>query len=97
MSEVRYSSRALADLREIGTFTLQKWGIQQAEIYLNEIDDSCLLIADHLRIGRVYDSARPTWRRFEQKSHVILYSPRRSGITIQRILHKSRLLPSNPR
>ncbi|QMV17562.1 type II toxin-antitoxin system RelE/ParE family toxin [Granulicella sp. 5B5] len=87
----------MADLREIGTFTLEKWGIQQAEMYLDEIDDTCVFIAKNLRVGRVYDPSHPTWRRFEHKSHVILYSQNRSGVTIQLILHKSRLLPSTPR
>lgn len=93
MPSVRYSSRALADLREIGTFIFQTWGESQAEHYLELLEDVCALIGEFPRIGRAYPGSPPNWRRLEHESHVILYSTSRSFTTIQRIQHKNRLLP----
>ena len=79
-------------LDEIASFTIENWGVDQAENYVDDLYEICRLIAQHPLIGRPYGSIHPTWRRLEHTSHVVLYSRTRSGITVQRIMHKTRLL-----
>lgn len=93
MQHVRYSNRALADLREIGAFTLETWGLAQADSYLLTLFKTCELLAKFPRLGRRYGPSHESRRRFEIESHVILYSLHSSGVTVQRILHKRELLP----
>ncbi|MES2391778.1 MAG: type II toxin-antitoxin system RelE/ParE family toxin [Acidobacteriota bacterium] len=92
MSQVRYARKAYADLRAIGVYTLTEWGIDQAEKYLDDLHENCLLIAEHPLIGRPCSPAHPKWMRLEYESHVILYSVTRLGVTVQRILHQRQLL-----
>ena len=91
---VHYSRSAERDLEEIAAFTLEKWGEEQAHRYVGGLRRVCRLIAERSMLGRPAVASRPAWRRIEHENHIILYSPNRSGITIQRIFHKSRLLPS---
>jgi toxin ParE1/3/4 len=94
MPNVRYSKRAERDLEEIAAFTFEKWGDEQARRYVGGLYRICRLIAEKPLLGRLTVANRPTWRRLEHESHVILYSVTRSGITVQRIIHKDRLLAS---
>ncbi len=93
MPSVRYSNKALDDLRKIGNFTLDRWGLVQAEKYVNALREGCILIAELPHVGRHYNPSNPSRYRFELHSHVVLYSIREGGITVQRFLQKNRLLP----
>jgi toxin ParE1/3/4 len=92
MPKVRYVKRAYADLDDITAFSLEKFGIEQTENYLDDLHEQCLLLAEYPRMGKLADSPRTKWRRFEHQSHIILYSINRAGISVQRIIHRDRLL-----
>jgi len=92
MPGVRYSKRADRDLEEIADFTYEKWGNDQARIYVGGLYRVCRLLAEQPMLGRLAVPDHPKWRRMEHESHVILYSQTRSGITVQRIVHKSRII-----
>lgn len=93
MPAVIHTNRSLADVDEIAAFTIERWGRAQAETYLDELDATCLALAERPAMGRLLRSAKhSTWRRYEFRSHVIVYAPHRAGIKIQRIVHKARLL-----
>jgi toxin ParE1/3/4 len=92
MPTVRYTKRAERDLDEIARFTFEKWGNEQAEIYIRGLYRACRLIAQYPLLGRPCGPSRPKWRRLEHGSHVILYAAATSGITVQRIVHQAQLL-----
>jgi toxin ParE1/3/4 len=88
-----FSRRAEADLLEIGSYTLQAWGVDQAILYIDQLEACCQMLADNPASGRSCDEVRPGLRRMEHAKHVIFYrQQQRGGIVISRILHQ-RMLP----
>jgi toxin ParE1/3/4 len=88
-----FSRRAEADLLEIGSYTLQTWGVDQAARYIDQLEACCQRLADNPASGRSCDNVRPGLRRMEQGKHVIFYRQHQRGeIVISRILHQ-RMLP----
>jgi toxin ParE1/3/4 len=87
-----FSRRAEDDLLEIGSCTLQTWGIDQAIRYIDQLEACCRRLADNPASGRSCDDVRPGLRRMEQGKHVIFYRQQQRGdVVISRILHQSML------
>lgn len=95
MNTYRLGPKGASDLAEIFDYTVDTWGEQQAEEYVEELARCFQLLADSPGLGRACDLISPGLRRFEQGRHVIFYKPARDGIIVSRILHKSRL-PTRP-
>jgi toxin ParE1/3/4 len=89
----RFSKRADSDIEDIATFTIERWGSEQARAYVFDLRKMCRDLAALPDMGRSASKSRLMWRRFEHRSHVILYAITTDGITVQRILHKAQLLP----
>jgi toxin ParE1/3/4 len=87
---------AVKDLMSIDNYTIEKWGLRQAERYLRQIESFCNHLADHPRTGRVLTPKRPQILRAEHREHVIFYRIVPDSIFISRILH-SRMLPERQR
>jgi toxin ParE1/3/4 len=92
MGKYSLSRLAEADLMDIGTYSLDKWGEDQTIRYIDALEACCRHLADNPQRGRACDQIRPGLRRMEQGRHVIFYRIESSGISVSRILHQ-RLLP----
>ena len=92
MPLVLYAKRADADIDRIVAFTRATWNQEQAEKYLDGLVDTLYLLAAQPLMGRASSVKKPTWRRFEYVSHVIVYQPVRGGIKVQRVMHMHQLL-----
>ena len=91
MSTYRIGPKGVSDLAEIFDYTVDTWGEEQAENYLDELARVFHRLVDSPGLGRACDRIYPGIRRFEQGKHVIFYKPERHGIVISRILHQRRL------
>jgi toxin ParE1/3/4 len=91
LSTYRLGPKGVSDLGEIFDYTVDTWGEEQAENYLDELARCFHRLADSPGLGRACDRIYPGIRRFEQGKHVIFYKPERHGIVISRILHQKRL------
>jgi toxin ParE1/3/4 len=89
---VEFSRLALADLKAISRYTVQKWGADQALRYVAQIQECARGIAESPHIGRLCNAVKPECRCIEQGRHVIFYRQRSEKIVISRILHQ-RMLP----
>lgn len=90
MTNFSVSRRAELDLLDIATFTLERWGSEQMERYLTELDQRFGFLATHPNAGKSIDRVAQGFRQFPQGSHVIFY--RLLGgeeVEIVRVLHKS--------
>jgi toxin ParE1/3/4 len=94
MSGYRFSRLARLDLMEIGDYTLDHWGADQAIRYIDGLENCFRLIAANLEIGRKCDRLRKGYRRLEHQKHVIFYRGDKKDVLIVRILHQ-RVLPEN--
>ena len=92
MTQLRYTRRAEADLDSIAAYTLGRWGLDQAQRYLDALIACCESVAADVSRGRVHQP-RPEYLRTELGKHVVFFRRDESGATlIVRILHQ-RMLP----
>ena len=94
MPAYRLSKLARLDLIEIGDYTVDQWGLEQALRYLDSMENCFGLIAANPKIGRKCDRLRKGYRRIEHEKHVVFYRMDEEGAFIVRILHQ-RVLPEN--
>ena len=87
MKRILLSPRAKSDLDDIWDYTATIWNIDQAEIYLRQIQHSIEAIADNPRLGRACDELRPGYRKHPAGQHVLFYRLTDAGIDVVRILH----------
>jgi len=82
------TSRAVADLKDIGRYTQKQWGREQRDLYLTMLDASFRQLAANPLKGKDCSDIRDGYRKSNAGSHVIFYR-RISGDTIEivRILH----------
>ena len=94
MPACRFSKLARLDLIEIGDYTVDHWGAEQAVRYLDSLQKCFNVIAANPEIGRNCDRLRKGYRRIEHEKHVIFYRDDKQGVLIVRILHH-RVLPES--
>jgi toxin ParE1/3/4 len=82
------TNKAIADLKDIGRYTLGHWGREQRNLYLRMLDMSFQQLAANPLTGKDCSDIRSGYRKFNAGSHVIFYR-QKSGDTIEivRILH----------
>jgi toxin ParE1/3/4 len=83
---------ATEDLDLIFINTAQKWSIEQAERYLDLLEDSFAELARRPSSGKSCDDLRPGMRREVVKSHVVYFLCSREELSVVRVLHK-KVLP----
>lgn len=89
MSSYRLTDKAQGDLDEIGLYTLEEWGLEQALQYVDGLERACALLAENPNLGPLADQIEPGLRCHVHGSHVIFYEPSDPGILVLRILHAS--------
>jgi toxin ParE1/3/4 len=90
--EWRLTGRARKNLTDIRRFTIEQWGIQRAENYLNDLYEKFRLIAERPYIGA--DRSKILNLGFEIRSlisgsHVIYYAVLKTHISIVAVLHQT--------
>lgn len=83
------SPAAQADLEQIWDYTHGRWGVDQAEDYLRELERAINRIAMHPLIGGSCDGIRPGYRKLATGSHVLFYRViADDDVDVVRILHR---------
>ena len=86
-----YSLRefALADLEAIWVYTVEQWGIEQAERYLQGLFGCFEELAANPRLGRERNDVKAGYRSFPQGRHVVFYLIVPKGVEVIGIVHQS--------
>jgi toxin ParE1/3/4 len=87
MSRSVLSPRARADLDEIWSYTVQKWGVDQAEPYLRRIAEAIDLVAK-TALGKGCDHIRQGYWKYPAGSHVLFYRLAQDAIDVVCVVHK---------
>ena len=87
MTRYRLTPKAQDDLSEIWDRTNEKWGREQAERYLRDIQRAVERFAQSPSLARRSDDIRPGYRRFRVGAHVVFFRQGEEAIEIVRILH----------
>jgi toxin ParE1/3/4 len=85
----RLTPRAIADLRNIGRFTLQKWGREQRNTYLRALDQRFFWLAENPQRGRLRAEIAENYYSFAHGSHMIFYIIQPNRIDIIGIPHQA--------
>lgn len=81
--------QAEQDLLEIWLYTFNEWGEQQADKYLDELDQAIQLLAEQPLMCRERFTFVPPVRIHRHAHHLIVYIALDDGINIIRVLHES--------
>ena len=87
MSRYVLSPRAKADIEEIWDYTSVRWGVEQAEAYIRQLQAGIEAATADPDIGRPCDEIKAGYRKHRVGSHVIFFRAVRNGIDIVRVLH----------
>ncbi len=88
MPHFQLTNAAKSDLIGIAKFTQQRWGVEQRNRYLAQLDDMFHQLADNPGLGKSCDYIKRGYRKFPVASHVIYYRTRSNRIEIVRVLHR---------
>ncbi|WP_281807249.1 type II toxin-antitoxin system RelE/ParE family toxin [Methylocystis echinoides] len=77
MRQLTLSARAQADIEELWDYTVERWSVDRAEVYLRKIKAAVEAVADEPRLGRPCDEVRAGYRKYAAASHVLFYARRR--------------------
>lgn|SRR5690606_14140749 len=97
MSKNHYilSKSADTDLEEIFEFTLDKFGFQQAEKYLLELENVFETLYKNPSLGKKRNEIKNGLLSFLKDNHVVFYRIVKNHIRIVRVLHSSRDIPNH--
>jgi toxin ParE1/3/4 len=87
VSEYRLTGRADNDLLDIFVYSIEQFGLNQAERYQSDMIGCFGLLADNPRLGRKAEAIGDHVRRHEHSAHVILYEEAAYGVLILALVH----------
>jgi toxin ParE1/3/4 len=86
----RYTLRQLAenDLEEIWLYSLQEWGVDQADKYIRALLSRFSWLSKNPTIGKHRTDIKPGYYSFPEGRHVIFYTLTSYGIDVIGIPHQ---------
>ncbi|MEZ5496792.1 MAG: type II toxin-antitoxin system RelE/ParE family toxin [Gammaproteobacteria bacterium] len=86
MHKIHKQHKAEQDLIDIWLYSCQNWGVNQADYYLDQLDESFKIIAMNPEIGVKIDYIRNGYFKYQAKEHIIFYKYNDSSIQVLRVL-----------
>lgn len=88
MFRLSVTPKAESDLTGIWLYTCEEWGVDQADVYLDQLEAGMNQLMDHPSLGADYAHALPGYRRLQVEHHAVFYQVRESEVLIVRVLHE---------
>ena len=79
---------ARADLEAIWIYTVEQWGVEQAERYLQGFFSCFEELAANPRLGRERNDVKAGYRSFPQGRHLVFYVIAPEGVEVIGIVHQ---------
>ena len=86
MKSLVFSPASQADIEVIWDYTAERWGLDQADRYTDDIRDVCQGLASGHRQGRLVDF-RQGYLKCRVGSHIVYFRDHADRIEVVRILH----------
>lgn len=86
MLKIHKRLQAEQDLINIWIYSFENWGVNQADYYLDQIDDALNFIAANPAVGINIDTVRQGYLKYQVREHFIFYKIKESKINIVRVL-----------
>lgn len=84
----QFTDKAKRDLESIIDYTVQEWGVSQANTYLDGLESRAQLLAENPDLGMAREILSERLLSFPYESHILYYKKHARGIVIVRILHQ---------
>ena len=84
----RFTDKAERDLEGIIDYTVQEWGVSQANTYLDGLESRAQLLAENPDLGMARETLFEGLLSFPYESHILYYKKHARGIVILRILYQ---------
>lgn len=94
---LEFTKAAVGDLKSIRQYTLETWGGEKEEVYLNDLWKKFEYILDDPSRWRFRNDLFPGCQIASQGRHVILFRIQGKTLQIVRILHTAMDFPSHPK
>lgn len=90
MTGYRLTPAAQRDLSSIWDYTVERWDVRQAEVYMGEIRAALERVADDPRRGRPREEIRAGYFSYSVGSHALFSraSGQHGGVDVIRIVHQ---------
>ena len=92
MNSYRYSSDANADIEEIALYLFDLNSVAACH-FLDALEKTCELLAEHPLIGRPRPELAEDLRSFPVGNYLVFYTPASHGIDVARVIYGRRDLP----
>ncbi|WP_452224296.1 type II toxin-antitoxin system RelE/ParE family toxin [Lacinutrix chionoecetis] len=90
MGNYKISVIAKQDLKNIFKYSFKEFGLNQAEIYIHQLEISIEKLAINPDIGKTRNELKNGLYSFPEQEHIIFYRIFKNHIRIVRILHNKR-------
>jgi len=97
VSRLRKTREADEDLIALYIQGSDRFGVRQADSYLDELDDVFRRLVINPGLARLRTEYRPPVRVFSFKAHVVVYGEEDEGIVILRVRHAHEDWQGDPR
>jgi toxin ParE1/3/4 len=87
MRKIHLHVLAESDLLEVWQYSLEQWDADQADKYLDEINEGIGRLAENPELGAKRDYVRSGYRALLINRHAVYYTVKASTIHIVRVLH----------
>lgn len=94
MLQVRVTPKAESDLVGIWVYTCEEWGVDQADKYLDELEEGMKQLIHHPSLGTAYSHVLPGYRRLQIEHHAALYKVEEPEVLVVRVLHEDMDAPA---
>ena len=84
----QFTDKAERDLEGIIDYTVQEWGVSQANTYLDGLEKRAQLLAENPDLGTARETLFEGLISFPYESHILYYIKYARGIVILRVLHQ---------
>ena len=84
----QFTDKAERDLDGIINYTVQEWGVSQANTYLDGLESRAQLLAENPDLGTARETLSEGLLSFPYERHILYYKKHARGIVVVRILHQ---------
>ncbi|MEX0731090.1 MAG: type II toxin-antitoxin system RelE/ParE family toxin [Aquisalimonadaceae bacterium] len=88
MFKLSITPKAESDLIGIWVYTCEKWGVDQADKYLDQLEAGMKQLINHPPLGANYAHVLPGYRRLQVEHHAVFYQLLDSEVLVVRVLHE---------
>ena len=86
--------KAESDLVEIWVYTCHEWGLDQADTYLDQLEEGMKQLVHHSSLGTDYAHVLPGYRRLQVEHHAVFYKVLEAELLVVRVLHEGMDAPA---